>query len=151
MHRRRAFTLIELMIVMAIIAVLVGTVLPRFKGMRDQANVSKAQGEVRALKTASESYFIRNNSYPPSNNTVCASYFCLATTYPRIIESAIYDPFGATATTEYRFRRSTNNAYYVIFSCGPDGAYTVTGIGTTGIVTPANRGDDIWTSNGSGT
>jgi general secretion pathway protein G len=151
MHRRKAFTLIELMIVMAIIAVLVGMILPRFKGMRDQANVSRAQGEVRAIKTAVESYFIRNGSYPPTTLTVCATYLTTAATYPRILDTALYDPFGATATTEYRYIRSANGAYYVIFCIGPNAVANITGIGATGTVAPANRQDDIWTSNGSGT
>jgi len=142
----KAFTLIELMIVMAIIAILVGMVLPRFKGMRDQANISKSQGEIRALKTAVESYYIRYGSYPTALTQLWA-----ATTYPRIIESAMYDPFGATTTTVYRYARSTNNAYYVIWSIGPDGTSDITGISTAGVVTPANRDDDVWTSNGSGT
>ena len=147
--KRKAFTLIELMIVMAIVAILVGMILPRFQGMRDQANVSKAQGEVQAIKTALESYFIRNTAYPPTTVTVCATYLTLATTYPRILQSVLYDPFGATATTEYRYVRSANGSYYVIWSIGPDRTATVTGIDNTGVVTPANRQDDIWTANSS--
>ncbi len=150
-RNKKSFTLIELMIVMAIIAILVGMVLPRFKGMRDQANISKAQGEVRAIKTAIESYFIRNGAYPLTSTTVCATYLTLATTYPRILESPLYDPFGATATTEYRYIRSANGAYYVIFSIGPNATANITGISAAGVVAPANRQDDVWTSNGSGT
>ncbi|MFZ5799928.1 MAG: prepilin-type N-terminal cleavage/methylation domain-containing protein [Candidatus Omnitrophota bacterium] len=151
MHHRKAFTLIELMIVMAIVAVLVGMVLPRFKGMRDQANISKAQGEVRAIKTAIESYYIRNGSYPPTTTTICSSYLTTATTYPRILENPLYDPFGATATTQYRYIRSANGQYYVIFSIGPNATANITGINNAGTVMPANRQDDVWTSNGSGT
>lgn len=143
----RGFTLIELMIVMAIMAVLVGMILPRFKGMRDQANISKGQGEVRAIKTAIESYYITNNAYPATSTTVCATYLTLSTTYPRILTSPLYDPFGATATTEYRHIRSSSGLYYVIFSIGPDATAQVTGIGDDGIVTPSNRGDDVWTTN----
>ncbi|MFH0876726.1 MAG: prepilin-type N-terminal cleavage/methylation domain-containing protein [Candidatus Omnitrophota bacterium] len=143
----RGFTLIELMIVMAIMAVLVGMILPRFKGMRDQASVSKAQGEVRAIKTAIESYYITNNAYPATSTTVCATYLTLSSTYPRILTSAIYDPFGATSTTEYRFIKSTSGLYYVIFSIGPDATADITGIGDDGVVAPANRDDDVWTSN----
>ena len=83
------FTLIELMIVMAIMAVLVGMILPRFKGMRDQASVSKAQGEVRAIKTAVESYYITNSGYPATTTTVCATYLATATTYPRILTNPL--------------------------------------------------------------
>lgn len=146
-RHRKAFTLIELMIVMAIIAVLVGLILPRFKGMRDQANISKAQGEIRSIKTAVESYYMTNGAYPPTTLTICATYLTLATTFPRILQNNLYDPFGATPTTEYRYMRSPNGAYYVIFSIGPNNIATITGIDNTGTVTPANRGDDVWTTN----
>ncbi|MDP2940375.1 MAG: prepilin-type N-terminal cleavage/methylation domain-containing protein [Candidatus Omnitrophota bacterium] len=152
MHKnKKAFTLIELMIVMAIIAVLVGMILPRFRGMRDQANISKAQGEVRAIKTAIESYFIRNSIYPITTTTVCATNLTTATTFPRILESNLYDPFGATATTEYRYICSANRQYYVIFSIGPNATANTTAISNAGVITPAAAVDDVRTSNGSGT
>ncbi len=146
------FTLIELMIVMAIIAVLVGMVLPRFQGMRDQANISKAQGEIRAVKTAVESYYIRNGAYPLTSATVCLTYLATATTYPRILQDRLYDPFGATATTEYGYIRSANGQYYVIYSIGANRTVNTTAISALGVVTPALSAtvDDIRTSNGSG-
>ena len=143
----KGFTLIELMIVMAIIAVLVGMILPRFRGMRDQANISKAQGEIRSIKTAIESYYMTNNAYPTTSTTVCATFLTLAATLPRILQTALYDPFGATTTTEYRYVRSANAQFYVIWSIGPNLATTITGISNAGVVAPAATGDDVYTTN----
>jgi general secretion pathway protein G len=149
-RRNRSFTLIELMIVMAIIAVLVGMILPRFKGIRDQASVSKAQGEVRAIKTAVESYYIRNGAYPTLAQ-YNAGILWAAATYPRILYSALYDPFGATATTLYRYAVSpAPGAYYVIWSIGPDGVAGITGITAAGAIT-GTVGDAVYTSNATGT
>ena len=57
------FTLIELMIVMAVIAILVGIILPSFKGMKDEAQYSKVLGDLRTLQTAVESFSIHNNHF----------------------------------------------------------------------------------------
>ena len=48
---RRGFTLIELLVVISVIAILVGIAIPRFKGMQDEANQSKAKAELRVLQT----------------------------------------------------------------------------------------------------
>ena len=56
--RRKGFTLIELMIVIVIISILIGAALPRFKGMQDEANQTKAQAELRTMQIAVESYYI---------------------------------------------------------------------------------------------
>ncbi|MFH0876727.1 MAG: prepilin-type N-terminal cleavage/methylation domain-containing protein [Candidatus Omnitrophota bacterium] len=143
----QAFTLVELMISLVIIGVLVGLILPRFKGMRDQGKISKAQGELRAIKAAMESYFIKNNGYPPTTTTVCAGYLTTSAVYPRILQNPLYDPFGATTTTEYNYAVSPNARYYVMYSLGADATAQITGIGDDGVVTPSNRGDDVWTSN----
>ncbi len=147
---RTAFTLIELMIVMAIIAILVGMVLPRFKGLRDQGNVAKAQGELRALKTAMESYLIRWGTYPPPLNgapgITTAWQASLVTTAPQLITAVLNDPFRVA--TPYSANHSLNSQYYVIWAFGPDSAGAITGIDNSGVVLPvATRDNDIWTSN----
>ena len=52
---RKAFTLIELAIVMVIIGVLVAVLIPTF-GMRDKANISRAKGDIQGLHTAALGY-----------------------------------------------------------------------------------------------
>lgn len=148
-RRERGFTLIELMIVMAVIAILVGIALPRFKGMKDEANVAKSNGELRALKTALESYYIHQSphAYPATTTTVCATNLLIAK--PRLIEVELYDPFGATSTTEYNYSRSANGKYYVVFSAGPDEAYDITGISDAGVLAGTDD-DDPYSTNGSG-
>lgn len=145
----KGFTLIELMIVMAVIAILVGIALPRFKGMKDEANIAKSNGEMRALKTALESYYIHQSphAYPVTTTAICVDN--LLSAKPQLIEVALYDPFGATATTEYNYSRSALGKYYVVFSAGPDEAYDITGVGDDGVLTGADD-DDPYSTNGSG-
>jgi type II secretion system protein G len=62
-----AFTLIELLIVVAIIAILAGIALPNFLEAQTRAKVSRALADMRSLTTAIETYRIDNNQYPAEN------------------------------------------------------------------------------------
>ncbi|MBN1477462.1 prepilin-type N-terminal cleavage/methylation domain-containing protein [Candidatus Sumerlaeota bacterium] len=64
----RAFTLIELLIVVAIIAILAAIAVPNFLEAQTRAKVSRAKADMRSLTTALESYRIDWNQYPPVFN-----------------------------------------------------------------------------------
>lgn len=142
------FTIIELLIVIAVISILIGIAIPRMKGMQDEANVTKAKAETRSLKAAVESYYINQNpnSYPASSTTICAS--TLNSASPTIVSEILYDPFLTTAT-EYNYIRSDNGRYYVIFSVGVDGVADITGINDAGVLQGTDD-DDIYSTNGTG-
>ncbi len=61
----RAFTLIELLIVVAIIAILAAIAVPNFLEAQTRAKVSRVRADVRTVATAMETYKIDNNKYPP--------------------------------------------------------------------------------------
>lgn len=147
--RKKGFTIIELLVVIAVIFILVGIAVPRIKGMQDQANISKAEGETKTLKAAVESYYISQspNSYPATSTTICAS--TLNSASPLIVADVLYDPFGATTTTEYRYILSSNGSYYVIFSVGIDKTADITGISDAGVIQGVED-DDIYATNGTG-
>ncbi len=60
----RGFTLIELLIVIAIILILISIALPNFLEAQIRAKVARAKGEIKALSTAMQSYFLDFNIYP---------------------------------------------------------------------------------------
>ncbi len=65
-----AFTLIELLIVVAIIAILAAIAVPNFLEAQTRAKVSRCEADMRALSTALEIYFVDNRNYPiPSDAT----------------------------------------------------------------------------------
>jgi type II secretion system protein G len=64
MKKYSAFTLIELLIVVAIIAILAAIAVPNFLEAQTRSKVSRAQADMRSLATAIESYRVDNNSYP---------------------------------------------------------------------------------------
>jgi prepilin-type N-terminal cleavage/methylation domain-containing protein len=62
----KAFTLIELLIVVAIIAILAAIAVPNFLEAQVRAKVSRVKSDLRTLATGLESYFVDNNKYPPT-------------------------------------------------------------------------------------
>src|SRR5690349_15764472 len=62
--RIRAFTLIELLIVVAIIAILAAIAVPNFLEAQTRSKVSRTKADMRSVTTAIESYAVDNNKYP---------------------------------------------------------------------------------------
>lgn len=140
---QRGFTLIEMMIVIAVIAILVGILLPSFRGTQDEAAEQRARAELRTVATALESYFIHNSNAFPS------ALSGLTSASPRIISSIPDDPFRS-GSNDYAYARDSNGVYYAIWSVGRDRAATITGMDTDGTLAGA-AGDDIVVTNGTGT
>ena len=66
---RRAFTLIELLIVVAIIAILAAIALPNFLEAQTRAKVARVHADLRTIIGAIEAYRVDHNRYPPHSGT----------------------------------------------------------------------------------
>ena len=140
MRRGAGFTLIEMMIVIVVIAILVGVLLPNFKGTQDEANLQRGRAELRTIATALESFYIHNsNTYPTALTS-------LTTVTPRIITRIPDDPFNGT--TDYQYDPDTG--FYVVWSVGPDRTAGITGVNSVGALT-GTQGDDVCITNGTAT
>jgi len=67
MRRSAAFTLIELLIVVAIIAILAAIAVPNFLEAQTRSKVSRTRSDMRTMATALESYYTDSNAYPNSH------------------------------------------------------------------------------------
>ena len=141
------FTVLELIVVLVVISFILGVVIVRTGGLNDQKRIETAKGDLRAIQTAINAYYLNhNNIYPVGadwqNND-------LVNDNPRVLRQVLYDPFQP-ANTEYRYFASANGKYYAVFSYGPDKQADITGINNSGQLTGAND-DDIFMTNGTGT
>ena len=62
--RRKGFTLVEIMIVVAIIALLAAIAIPNLLRARHNANEAAAQASLRTISSALESFMGANETYP---------------------------------------------------------------------------------------
>ena len=65
----KAFTLIELLIVVAIIGLLAAIAIPNFLSAQIRAKASRVKADHRTIATALEMYSVDNNLYPPEGNS----------------------------------------------------------------------------------
>ena len=65
-HKRAAFTLIELMVAISIIALLIGLLLPAFNGARRNARIAEVTTEIKSLENALAAFKAKYGTYPPS-------------------------------------------------------------------------------------
>jgi len=61
--RQGGFTLVELMIVVAVIGILVMVAIPSFLKMREKAKVSEAKANLGAIRITEEAFFAEYNRY----------------------------------------------------------------------------------------
>ena len=100
MKNSRYFTLIELLIVIAIIAILAAMLLPALNKARARAQVSQCQGNVKQIMTGILSYTTDSDDYMP----LCIQSYDEGRTNSIYWLSEIY-PYVAADSIPFRYQR----------------------------------------------
>jgi general secretion pathway protein G len=119
----RAFTLIELLLVLVILAVLASVVVPLYVNRLKDARIKATITEIRELKTALAAFQVDTGRFPSTEEGL----YALVEAPPdvagawqgRYIEQVTPDKWG----NPYRYLcpSPTEPGNYMLFSCGPDG------------------------------
>ena len=73
LSNRKGFTLVELLVVVAIIGILAAIAVPRFTDASNSAKVAKIQADLRTIDSAIAIYYAKNNAYPSATDIVDAT------------------------------------------------------------------------------
>lgn len=118
--KNKGFTLVELVIVMAVIALLLSIAIPNFRAMQQEGSLTKAEGDLNTLKNAVTSYW-RNQSHAYPADIHAA----LTGTTPKVITKSLSDPWTTDSTNStYGYTSGTDTNfgdYFVIYTKGPTG------------------------------
>ncbi|MBR9907012.1 MAG: type II secretion system major pseudopilin GspG [Gammaproteobacteria bacterium] len=124
MKKQTGFSLIEVMVVIAILGLLASLILPNVLGSADQANRQKARTDIIALENALAQYRLDNGVFPTTEQGLEAlvqepNVQPSPRNYRRggYIQRLPADPWGS----EYLLLSPGENGDIDIFSAGPDG------------------------------
>ena len=78
LQNERAFTLLEMMVVIAVIAILAAILIPNFTHARAQAQTAACIGNIKTLATALELFYTDKQVYPTAQKTNVDASFTAA-------------------------------------------------------------------------
>lgn len=122
--RMRGFSLIEILVVVAIMAILAAVVVPKLMDNPDKARIARAQADIRNLGTALNLYKLDNFVYPSTEQGLDALVSKpggepAAPNWKAggYVERLPKDPWGR----DYLFLRPGQNGEYDLYTLGADG------------------------------
>ena len=135
MKKSSGFTVIELLIVIAIMSVLMSMAIVNFFALNSQARDTKARSDIRILKFAVEAYASSHMKYPLALYEVEGG---------PALKKLPKDPF--TENNDYQY--FVNRDFFAVWSVGFNGSSGIVAINLGGLVSDSDE-DDIGLTNGA--
>jgi len=133
--RQTGFTLIEIMVVVAIIAILGAAVVPRIMDNPDKARKVRAANDIGTIAQALEMYKLDNFNYPSTDQSLQA-----------LVEKPAGDPEPANWQDGGYIQKLNNDPWgrsYVYVSPGENGPFDLFSFGSDGVEGGEGAGEDI--------
>jgi general secretion pathway protein G len=118
-NHRRAFTLVEILLVMTIISILAAIVIPKMVGRSEQARQTAVRADISSIKTALDAFEVDNGYYPKSLQDLIQQPSNAKNWHGPYLENFPQDPCGNPYVYTYPGRHNANS--YDLMSVGPDG------------------------------
>ncbi len=104
--RRRAFSLVEIMVVVVIIGLLATAVALRVRHYVDSAKTNRARADIATIVSALESYYAEHSAYPSNDEGLAV-----------LPLTTLKDPWGRP----YQYNQPASEHAYEVVSYGADG------------------------------
>ena len=119
---QRAFTLVEMLLVVTIIGILAALVIPKIMGRSEQARMTAARADLSGIKTALDAFEVDNGYYPKGNNglgDLVPQPRDVKNWHGPYLDKIPSDPWGNNYL--YSYPGKHNASSYDLSSVGPDG------------------------------
>lgn len=119
-HRNRAFTLVEMLLVVTIIGILAALVIPRIVGVGERSRITAAQTDINGgIKTTLGRYEIDNGVFPKSLQDLIHQPNDARNWHGPYLDKLPVDPWRHLYIYYYPGKHNPND--YDLLSAGPDG------------------------------
>ena len=124
-HVRRGFTLLEVLLVLAILIAIAAMVVPNIVGAADEANKDTTRLNIKAFEQAAQMYKIKNKFWPEGANEDVVMLLMMAEDERGMpcapfLEKIPVDAWGEPLQYEYPADNTGNTRKPLIYSFGPD-------------------------------
>jgi general secretion pathway protein G len=115
---RRAFTLVEMLLVVTIIGILAALVIPKIVGRSEQARETAVRADLASIKTALDAFEVDNGNYPKSLGDLVQAPNNATHWHGPYLDKVPTDPWNDNYI--YYYPGKHNPAGFDLLSVGPD-------------------------------